>query len=587
MSNNEGLGNISTRFYAHLNKTHPILINGKVNEKGRRRFLNNFDTEKFLLTKDEFQKIEYELIRESDELGEILGNNYVDKAIKFSKPIIITKLLAEKIHNDIKQDGLLSLPILGFVNKHRGFDMVEFISSEDTDLLENAGLICKDTNSVDAIKLIEKAKSLKHETEKLSLKQACKSNKQPETVFLEVVATNSSLCEFWTSEYGSIESDLFKRLTYFISEKKLDITSHTQLTDVLFHKLFAEKDKEIFINLIRDVSLKIEEKSLMNAFRLMALAKILRPGGQLIINKLKLFEEKLLNNLTIGIGVITYNRVDLVKNAVKKINQFTSKKYQLVVADDGSNDGTAQWCFNNSTHCISGENKGVVWNKNRALYYLNTVLKCDVTIILEDDCYPAYEGWQVDWVLSAVLWGHINFAHKRIIKKSGTLISGDGSYLSPFIAKLVTGQCTACSAAAIKHVGYLNSRFVGYGAGHVEWTEKFVFHGYNGLRTEVGHVFPAINQGVVSEDAPTYKDQAQLDRNKKLKITLKKDNTFKFPWKNTAEKSIFLKEMSDVLSGDDILNDYNNVRNKISQINLRKKVSGRISKVVGRLRGMF
>jgi glycosyltransferase involved in cell wall biosynthesis len=319
----------------------------------------------------------------------------------------------------------------------------------------------------------------------------------------------------------------------------------------------------------------------------MALAKILRPGGKLIIDKLALFEQELLNNLTVGIGVITYNRIDLVKNSVTKINEFTTGKYNLMVADDGSNDGTAEWCSNNAIYCTSGKNKGVVWNKNRALYYLNSVLKCDVTIILEDDCFPLAKGWQASWALSAILWGHVNFAHNRIIKKPGALVSGDGSYLSPFIAKLVTGQCTSCSAAAIEHVGYLNSRFVGYGAGHVEWTEKFVYHGYNGLRGEVAHVFPAINQGLVSEDAPTYKDQAQLERNKRLKKSLKKDTSFKLPWRNMVEKTEFLREISGVLCVDDILNDDNSVGNRGGQVNLRNKVSGSISKIVGRVRGIF
>jgi hypothetical protein len=163
VSNNEGLGNISTRLYAHLNMTHPVFINGKVNEKGRKRFLNNFDTEKFLLTQDEYQKIKNELSEESRELGETLDQSYVDRAIKFSGRFTITKFLAEKIHHDIKQGGLLSLPILEFVNKHRNFEMAELISSEDTDLLESVGVICKDTDSVNSNKLIEKAQSLKNE----------------------------------------------------------------------------------------------------------------------------------------------------------------------------------------------------------------------------------------------------------------------------------------------------------------------------------------------------------------------------------------------------------------------------------------
>jgi hypothetical protein len=547
VSNNEGLGNITTRLYAHLNATHPIVSNGKINEKGRKRFLNNFDEGKFLLTKDEYQSIEDELVKESSRIGEILDESYIDPTIKFTEEFTINRALAENIYNDIKQDGLLSLPILEFVKKHRDFEIFDLLLSQNVELIKDMTLICSRDDTASANEFIEKANANTSQKGKIGsvLSQINQASIKDVSMIKKEPIIFSNFREFLLGNVDFIKTALRERLTYFIPETTSDIINYDQLTDALFYLEYIEKDKKIFINLLRDISVKIENKSIINSFRLMALAKILRPGGEFIISKFAFLEKKLLDSLTIGIGVISYNRLDLVKDSIQSINKYTTGNYHLIVADDGSNDGTAEWCSQNSTICVSGKNKGVVWNKNRALYYLNTVLKCDVTILVEDDCLPDVKGWQIDWVLSAILWGHINFAHNRIIKKPDAVISGDGSYLSPFIAKLVTGQCTACSSSAIQNVGYLNSRFIGYGAGHVEWTERFIFHGYNGLRGGVDHVFPAINKGVTSNDAPTYKDKGQLERNKKLKMSLKQDNSFKLPWKDDAEKSEFLSEIDN------------------------------------------
>lgn len=160
-SNNEGLGNITTRLYAHLNETHPIVINGKINEKGRVRFLNNFDNEKFFLTKSEYQKIEKELAEESNKINSLLDDGYVDKEIKFADDFKIPKQLAEKIYQDIKQGGRLSLPILRFINRNRDFELIELLSSDDIDLLRDVGVLLKSSDCNMAIKFLEKASYLR------------------------------------------------------------------------------------------------------------------------------------------------------------------------------------------------------------------------------------------------------------------------------------------------------------------------------------------------------------------------------------------------------------------------------------------
>ena len=198
-----------------------------------------------------------------------------------------------------------------------------------------------------------------------------------------------------------------------------DIT--TLVTFILNHADFSVSQFIMNVNLspevFRDLAILFRKVSKGTSFWLIARAKILRPNGPIISNLFDSIADEYIGTLNVGIGVITYNRKDHLAKTVEAIKAFTTGDYQLVVADDGSKDDTVEWCEKNNVPHTNCQNKGVVRNKNRALYYLNEVKKVDVLILLEDDCRPNKESWQKEWVIAALLWGHINYAHKRIIKK--------------------------------------------------------------------------------------------------------------------------------------------------------------------------
>src|SRR5947209_7320105 len=72
----------------------------------------------------------------------------------------------------------------------------------------------------------------------------------------------------------------------------------------------------------------------------------------------------------LGIGVITYNRRQIVLETVDRVLAHTNQPFAFVVADDGSEDGTADHLRDNNIVVASGSNMGIAWNKNRALFYL-------------------------------------------------------------------------------------------------------------------------------------------------------------------------------------------------------------------------
>lgn len=99
--------------------------------------------------------------------------------------------------------------------------------------------------------------------------------------------------------------------------------------------------------------------------------------------------------MKLGIGAVTYKRKDKLARCLDSLAQNTVTPHVIAVADDGSNDGTEELVGDRGLTFITGKNRGVAWNKNRALYYLHVVERCDVVIILEDDAFVTEKGWEV------------------------------------------------------------------------------------------------------------------------------------------------------------------------------------------------
>ena len=47
--------------------------------------------------------------------------------------------------------------------------------------------------------------------------------------------------------------------------------------------------------------------------------------------------------IRVGIGIITYNRKDVLAETLARLRAHTTSPCALAVADDGSDDGTAIW----------------------------------------------------------------------------------------------------------------------------------------------------------------------------------------------------------------------------------------------------
>jgi len=253
----------------------------------------------------------------------------------------------------------------------------------------------------------------------------------------------------------------------------------------------------------------------------------------------------------VGIGIITYNRRDIVARTIARAREYTRyTPMALVVADDGSTDGTPAMLRSLGVCCVTGPNRGIAWNKNRALYALVDQLACNAVILLEDDTEPAAPGWEADWIAAVSRWGHVNYAAPWLRDR---FLSGSGTVDDPVIGTSVTAQCAAFSRTALAAAGYFEPRFKGYGHEHVEHTSRLLHRGFGGHADMADgtarSVFYLIDGNVVMREVPSTWDAEQEARNLQLAHELMRDkDRCPMPWRDDAEKAEFQAEIAAALA---------------------------------------
>jgi GT2 family glycosyltransferase len=258
---------------------------------------------------------------------------------------------------------------------------------------------------------------------------------------------------------------------------------------------------------------------------------------------------------SLGIGILTYNRVERLKRALEEVRRRTTSPFHLVVADDGSSDGTRRFLEDDGVTRIGGRNMGVCWNKNRLLYFMANVLSCDALLLVEDDCYPEEDGWERPWVEAVRLHGHVNLAGGWF---SQYFQDGAGTAEDPVRCKLITGQCVGYSRKAIQQVGYFDTRFRGYGVGHVEHSWRMVRAGFGGCMDPADRQNPTYfllssRIRVDGEHADSGRDETALTRNEALFAQTRQEGIHRWAWRSDDEMRQFVDEMdaaSETLTGD-------------------------------------
>jgi glycosyltransferase involved in cell wall biosynthesis len=268
----------------------------------------------------------------------------------------------------------------------------------------------------------------------------------------------------------------------------------------------------------------------------------------------------------LGIAVITYRRRDRLEWLVEQLRRFTQAPHELVVADDDSRDGTVQWCRQQGLRVITGENRGVARNKNRGLFAL-AALRCDPILIMEDDVYPDTLGWEADWIEATRRWHHMSYLHPRI---ADATVSGSGTPADPYVNPKATAQLLTISAHALAQVGYLDSRFIGWGHAHGEWTTRIKRAGYgfkpivlpDGTKPKAQLYLIG---GLVDNEGSRWRDEESGQRNRALYRQIYPEPVFRRPWRSPQERAAFLREQAAAgIDGEELAQELDAVGEGVS-----------------------
>lgn len=249
----------------------------------------------------------------------------------------------------------------------------------------------------------------------------------------------------------------------------------------------------------------------------------------------------------LGIVIDTYRRLARLRQLVEALRTLTETPFELVVAADGGGDGSVEWCRREGIRVVTGINRGVCWNKNRGLFSLEA-LGCDPILLFEDDTIPVTPGWERDWIEGTRQWHHLSFAHGKL---EGSFVAGDGTPEHPYVSRASTAQCSSISAAALRAIGYFDTRFRGYGIGHKEWTYRIMRSAFGFKRRQVGKGLPSkmklyISGGLAGFDDLTHARGAEIIANRALYAGIRgKEAPFRLPWVNDAERAAFLAELTE------------------------------------------
>ena len=241
--------------------------------------------------------------------------------------------------------------------------------------------------------------------------------------------------------------------------------------------------------------------------------------------------------VSVGIGIITYKRPAMASLAIERVQQLTRSPCTLVVADDGSPKSVVDH-LRERARVITGRNRGIAGNKNRALFHLAEVERCDVVLLLEDDTHPTAYGWEEPWIEACRRWGHMNFvgAWKH------WPFRGTGTPADPFHSPYISGQCSGFAREAIACVGYLDPRFKAFGWEHVEHTARLARAGYGGYLAGDRVIGLQIESALTIDMSESFANSSQLVENEALYRRIVHEPVYRSPWRDDAEMREFRHE---------------------------------------------
>lgn len=199
------------------------------------------------------------------------------------------------------------------------------------------------------------------------------------------------------------------------------------------------------------------------------------------------------------LGITTYNRSSKLKRLLESFAQTAdfSNNWQIIIADDGSTDGTIEYIENLN---IPGTQISLIKNNRQGVHHqFNTIvrklkdLEFDYCFKCDDDIQFIKPGWEKLYIDAIEETGYDHLCHfdptwrpeknfKKPIKK--------GRLISYCQAKDVQGAFFTLTTKVINGIGYMDTKNFGFrGVGHIDYTIRACRAGFN----DINHPFDVIN----------------------------------------------------------------------------------------------
>ncbi len=250
---------------------------------------------------------------------------------------------------------------------------------------------------------------------------------------------------------------------------------------------------------------------------------------------------------TLGLALITYNRQWKLQECLTRLRAMTTAPHDLLVADDGSTDGTLDYLREQRVPVVTGQNRGIAWNKNRALFTLMD-RGHDVILLLEDDTFPDEPDWLPFWAALVAQWGHANYAGKWW--PAGTFGRGEGTVDQPWFCNSTTAQISGFRRDVVAAVGYLDTRFRRFGHEHTEHSGRIIRAGYGGNQRIVNgrrhYDYVSANHGLACTADASFIGADGALPNAALFESLAHEPLYRDPWRTDYERAALLAEVKGV-----------------------------------------
>lgn len=176
-----------------------------------------------------------------------------------------------------------------------------------------------------------------------------------------------------------------------------------------------------------------------------------------------------------GVAIVTFNRGPNLGTIISAVKDTVPEGTKIIVVDDGSTDETPSVVQSHNVMFVQGPNKGVAFNKNRALFALQD---CDFLAILEDDLMPVKAGWFEMYEKATLTTGihHFCRVQNKTVKETVSNFTQDlkKDGITPIYGPSPRGDFTFISKLVLNKVGAFNKKFIGVGYAHGEWSERVV-----------------------------------------------------------------------------------------------------------------